>query len=74
MFYSCFGAEFIRIARVSSNLKNFSVAGKSLLERALKQGAKVPRLKKTLKKIYGRQQVFQSLTKNATLFVESLFS
>jgi len=74
MFYSCFGAEFIRIARVSSNLKNFSVAGKSLLERALKQGAKVPRLKKTLKKIYGRQQVFQSLTKNATLFLESLFS
>ena len=73
MFYSCFGAELIRIARVSSNLENFSTAGKALLERVLKQGAKIPRLEKTLKKIYGRQLVFQSLASNSALFVNSLF-
>ena len=74
MFYSCFGAELIRIARVSSNLENFSTAGKALLERVLKQGARIPRLEKTLKKIYGRQLVFQSLASNSALFVNSLFS
>ena len=74
MFYSCFGAELIRIARVSSNLENFSTAGKALLERVLKQGAKIPRLERALKKVYGRQLVFQTLASNSTLFVNSLFS
>jgi len=72
MFYSCFGAEIIRIARVSSSLENFSLAGRVLMDRALRQGGKVFRLQKTLKKIYGRQQVFHSLASNITLFLESL--
>ena len=73
MFYSCFGAEIIRIARVSSSLENFSLAGKVLMDRALRQGGKILRLQKTLKKVYGRQQVFHSLASNVTLFLESLF-
>jgi len=73
MFYSCFGAEIIRIARVSSSLENFSSAGKILMDRALKQGGKIFRLQKILKKVYGRQQVFHSLAGNVTQFLDSLF-
>ena len=74
MFYSCFGAEIIRIARVSSSLENFCLAGKVLIDRAFRQGAKPLRLKKILKKVYGRQQVFHALAENVTVFVNSLFS
>jgi len=73
IFYSCFGAEIIRIARVSSSLENFCLAGKVLIGRAFRQGAKPLRLEKILKKVYGRQQVFHELANNVTLFIESLF-
>ena len=74
MFYSNLGAEFIRIARVSSSLENFCSAGKELVDRAFRQGAKISRLEKLLKKIYGRQQVFHSLAENVTAFVRCLLT
>ena len=74
MFYSNFGAEFIRIARVSSSLENFCSAGKELVDRAVRQGAKVSRLEKLLKKIYGRQQVFHALAENVSVFVKCLLA
>ena len=72
MFYSIFGAEFIRIARVSSSLKNFCLAGKELVDRAFRQRAKRSRLQKLFKRIYGRQQVLHSLADNVTVFVKCL--
>ena len=72
MFYSIFRAEFIRIARVSSSLKNFCLAGKELVDRAFRQGAKRSRLQKLFKRIYGRQQVLHSLAGNVTVFVKCL--
>ena len=74
MFYSNFGAEFIRIARVSSSLDNFCSAGKELVDRAFKQGAQLFRMEKLLKKIYGRQQVFHSLAENVPVFVKCLLT
>ena len=74
MFYSSVGAELIRIARVSTSLDNFQVAGKVLIDRVVKQGASLARLEKALKKVYGRQQVLQSLAQNVTVFVGVLLS
>ena len=51
----------------------FLIKGKVLMAFALRQGGKILRLQKTLKKVYGRQQVFHSLASNVTLFLESLF-
>ena len=72
MIYACFGAEFIRIARVSLSFENFCSACRVVIERAFRQGAKTERLEKMLKRIYGRQQVFHSLAENVIVFVENL--
>ena len=72
MFYSSVGAEIIRIGRVSTCLENFVIAAKNIVNRAIKQGAKLPRLDKTMKKIYGRQQILRSYSTNATDFANLL--
>ena len=72
MFYSSIGAEIIRIGRVSSSLENFLVAGRALIQRAFRQGAKQYKVEKVLKKVYGRQQVLRFLSSNATSFADSL--
>ena len=66
IFYNYFGAEILRIGRVSSNLENFKTAGKELVKRALKQGGKSAKLERVLKRVYCCQRVlcvFQSNTK-----------
>ena len=73
MFYSSIGAEILRIGRVSSSLNNFLSSSKSLIKRALKQGASISRLEKTLKKTYGRQEVLKKFGKTATEFVQNVF-
>lgn len=72
MFYSCIGAEILRIARVSSSVQNFLMAGKGLIQRALRQGGKTQRIEKSLKKIYGRQEVLQALFHNSLEFSKHL--
>ena len=73
MFYGSIGAEVLRTGRVSSSKDYFLPAGKSIIDRSLKQGAEVSSLKKTLKKLYGRHQVLRSFAQNASLFADSLF-
>ena len=68
MFYNCVGAEILRIGRVSSNLENFKTDGKELLDRAVKQGAKKGRLKRLLKRVYGRHQALRKFHSNAKKF------
>ena len=72
MFYSSIGAEILRIGRVSSSLNNFLSSSKSLIKRALKQGASISRLEKTLKKTYGRQEVLKKFGKNNIVTTRNL--
>ena len=72
MFYSCVSAEVIRIGRVSTSFENFMLSAKSLLDRSIKQGAKTWRLVKTLKKVYGRHELFKEFVTTATVFVNTL--
>ena len=73
MFYSAIGAEILRISRVSSSIENFHAATKSLITRALKQGATKERLEKILKKMYGRHDVLKQFGNTASEFVNSLW-
>ena len=72
IFYNSVGAEILRIGRVSSNLENFTIAGKELLKRALNQGGKKAKLERILKRVYGRQQVLRVFHSNAKKFSDSL--
>ena len=74
MFYNCVGAEILRIGRVSSNLENFKTDGKELLDRAVKQGAKKGRLKRLLKRVYGRHQALRKFHSNAKKFFRLFYS
>ena len=48
------------------------LSAKSLLDIAIKQGAKTWRLDKTLKKVYGRHELFKEFGNTATSFVNTL--
>ena len=48
MFYNCVGPEILRVGRICSNVLNFVSAGKLVIDRAIKQGARVDRLGKVL--------------------------
>ena len=72
MFYNCIGAEILGIGRVCSSVGNFVSASKIMIERAIKQGAKMVRLEKILKKLYGRHQVLRAFHSNAKRFSDSL--
>ena len=53
-------------------MENFATAGKTLINRAFRQGAKIHRLDRVLKKIYGRQQILRMFESNASAFANSL--
>ena len=53
MFYSSISAEVLRIGRISSNFDNFISSVEPVIVRALKQGAHVKGLEKSLKKFIG---------------------
>ena len=74
MFYASFGAEILRIARVSSSFDNFISSSRTVIERVRKQGASIDRLRKSLKKTYGRQQLLRKFGKSATDFVNHIVS
>ena len=52
MFYFSFGAEILRIARVSSSTENFITAARTLVNRITRQGGTINRMKRVLGKIY----------------------
>ena len=52
MFYFSFGAEILRIARVSSSTENFVSAARALVNRITRQGGVITRMKRVLGKIY----------------------
>ena len=56
IFYSAIGAEVLRIARVSTNSYKFMNSVSPLITRMGKQGAKVCRIKSTLKKFFNKHQ------------------
>ena len=56
MFYSSIGAECLRIARACNNPESFSRAIKPLVERMIKQGGDIQRIKNCLKKFFNRHQ------------------
>ena len=74
MFYSSIGAEVLRIRRISSNEQNFLLSSKSVIERAVKQGAKSQQLLRGMKKVYGRQKVLKKFAINAKVFAIKLIS
>ena len=72
MFYNSIGAEILRIGRVSSCMEHFLTSAKTVLHRAVKQGAKIIKLSKTLKKTYGRQEALKKFGDNAGDFTDTL--
>ena len=72
MFYASVSAEVLRTGRVSSTLPNFMETIKPLMDRVKKQGAIVKKLRLTLKKVYGRQDVLKRFGKNASVFCSNI--
>ena len=73
MFYSSYGAEILRIARVTSCKNNFNEHCKILLNRSIKQGGKIAAMKRTLSKIFGRHfDVFQKFYSTSLEFCTSV--
>ena len=72
MFYSCIGAEILRIGRVCSSNENFIHSCKALISRVKRQGATEYKLSKILKKTYGRQHILRRFSTNATQFTNSI--
>ena len=61
IFYSAYGAEILRSARVTNNKINFEHHCKILVQRMLKQGGRRLTINKTLTKVFGRH--FTSFSK-----------
>ena len=55
MFYSCVGAEILRIARATSDSDSFQLSCKSVLKRMTNQGAVKDKLIKVAQKFFTRQ-------------------
>ena len=74
MFYASFGTEVLRIGRVSTSQESFFASSEAVISRAIKQGAKINRLRKCLKKNFGRQDVLQRFSENASTFADTLLA
>ena len=74
MFYASISAEILRIGRICSKVDSFLSCVEPVISRALKQGANVKNLEKSLKKIYGRHDILKSFGENAQLFANNLVS
>ena len=72
IFYSSVGAEILRISRVSSGPSVFVTSSQAVIKRIINQGAKNVQLRKTLKKLYGRNESLRHFSENATNFLNSL--
>ena len=70
IFYSAIGAEILRIAKVTSDVQTFLVSARSLVYRMIRQGAKIAKTAKVLRKIYGRHSKYlHHIADNAREFV-----
>ena len=74
MFYSCIGAEILRIGRVCSSTDSFILSCRTLIKRMKKQGAENFKLRKVIKKTYGRQQLLRQFGQNATTFASKILN
>ena len=54
IFYSTVSAELLRICRATTNLNNFTLAARAIIDRMLKQGAENSGLKSSIQKMMGR--------------------
>ena len=72
MFYASFGAEVLRIGRVSSSLDNFLSALQPLIRRMVKQGGQLRKIRQQLQKVYGRQPILKSFGQNAADFCDNV--
>ena len=74
IFYSCFAAEILRIARASSCPENFIIASRTIIKRAIKQGAILNRLKKSLAKSFeSHLDTYSNFANQSHLFLSILF-
>ena len=74
IFYSTISAEILRIARATTTLEDFLIAGKSILNRMHKQGAVISRTTKVISKTIGRHSdTFSHFNCNSTDMIKSLF-
>ena len=73
IFFASVGAEILRIAGTTSDVESFLMSSSILLKRMLNQGGKQEILCKTLKKMYGRHEVFHQFSDNSNNFVKLLF-
>ena len=70
IFYSAIGAEILRIASATSNIDTCLVSVRSLVKRMIKQGAKIAKTAKVLRKTYGRHKKYLGhIASNAKAFV-----
>ena len=74
MFYASFGTEILRIGRVSTSQESFFASSEAVIMRAIKQGAKINRLSKCMKKNFGRQDVLKRFSENASIFADTLLA
>jgi len=73
IFYSAIGAEILRIAKATSNVETFLVSVCSLVKRMVKQGADIAKIKKVLRKTYGRHNKYLGhIAINAREFVYTI--
>ena len=56
IFYSAIGAEMLRIARVCTSRNKFTYSILPLITRMKKQGAKILRIKSTIKRFFNKHQ------------------
>ena len=56
VFYSSLGAEILRIGRATSQAPDFYQSGKAVVDRMVRQGGKLNRIKKTLTSFYAKHQ------------------
>ena len=63
IFYASLGADFLRIAGTTTEIEMFKSTYANIISRLMKQGGTISRIKKCLRKIYGRSfELFRSFS------------
>ena len=73
IFYSSLAAEILRIGRTTTTINDFCHSVSNIIVRMSRQGAKIMRIKNSLKKMFGRHfDTFKCFSPTADHFVEML--
>ena len=71
IFYASLAAEVLRIGRTTTTSIDFCSSTSSIIKRMMKQGAKIYRIRNSLKKTYGRHfDTFKCFSPTADKFLE----